>query len=66
MNNNEIKVNRNETTPRITDTIVKIIKTFSLDINKDGINVSLKSTTGQLFSFHISTEFLVAFRQKAS
>lgn len=66
MNKNEIIGNRNETTAHISDTIVKIIKAFSLDIDENGINVSLKSCAGQLFSFHISTEFFLAFRQKAS
>jgi len=66
MNNNEIMRNRNETTTHITDTVDKIIKAFSLDIDEKGINVSLKSSTGQLFSFHISKEFLHTFRKKAS
>ena len=66
MNNKEIMRNRNETTTHITNTVDKIIKAFSLDIDEKGINVSLKSSTGQLFSFHISTEFLLAFRKKAS
>ncbi len=63
MNKNKIIENRNETTARITDSIVKIIKALSLDIDKNGINVSLQSSAGQLFSFHISTEFLRALRQ---
>jgi len=63
MNKNKMVGNRNETTAHITDSIVKIIKALSLDIDKNGINVSLKSSTGQLFSFHMSTEFLHALRQ---
>ena len=66
MNKNEIIGNRNETTAHITNTFVKIIKTFSLDFDENGINVSLKSSTGQLFSLHISKEFLNTFRKKAS
>lgn len=66
MNKNEIQKKRNETNLRVTDTIIKSIKTFSLGFDKNGINVSLKIATGQLFSLQISKEFLLAFLQKAS
>jgi hypothetical protein len=42
MNKSKIIGNRNETTVHITDSIVKIIKALSLDIDRNGINVSFE------------------------